>query len=126
MDAHQEHSGSDGFNLRVLEGEDVEGYNELLKTRDFVADHLPNPSHLKFLVNKKVKESILLARERAKSLCASVEVRTLRFDDYGSKFISKLNFPADSWAQIAIQLSYFRVHKSLTAVYETGEPEKLF
>jgi len=44
----------------------------------------------------------------------------LRFNDYGTNYITSLKVPPDSWAQIAIQISYFRLHKKLTAIYETG------
>lgn len=123
--ANGEHSPSDApapalVFQTAFARESKESYEQVVKTRQLRADYLPLPLHLKWNLFPSLLSSIRQAQLLGKELYEKTDVRVLRFSDYGSNFISSLQVPPDSWAQIAIQLSYFRVHGKLTAIYETG------
>jgi len=97
-----------------------------LKTIDFEANYLPSPLHLKWKVNEKIEKYLKEAEKEGEELYSKVDVRVLRFSDYGSLYVQSLQVPTDTWAQLAIQLTYYRIHHHLTAIYETGSTRAFY
>jgi carnitine O-acetyltransferase len=50
----------------------------------------------------------------------------LDFPHYGKVFIKRCGMVPDFFVQQAIQLAYYRVHKKITATYETGHTRLFF
>lgn len=64
---------------------------------------------------------ISVAEKTAADLINDTESCLLQTDIYGSRFIKEVaKCSPDAYIQIVLQLAYYRVHKSPTAVYESA------
>lgn len=82
---------------------------------------LKEPELLKWKLPKSVQDEIPNAELDIKKTIDDSDVRVLRFTGYGSKFIKSVGkCSPDAYMQMAIQLTYYRIHKQVTPVYETA------
>ncbi|KAF8308923.1 acyltransferase ChoActase COT CPT [Cantharellus anzutake] len=75
---------------------------------------------LNWKVDQRVLDQCSAAQTRAESLISGSDARELWFKDYGAKWIREASLSPDAYIQAALQLTYFRLHGSLTATYETA------
>ena len=60
------------------------------------------------------KKNILLR------LADDLDMKVLNFDNYGKEFIKSQKMSPDSFVQMAIQLSFYKMYKTPSATYESG------
>ncbi|KAI0235637.1 Choline O-acetyltransferase [Lamellibrachia satsuma] len=49
-----------------------------------------------------------------------MDLHILRFSDYGKEFPKHQNMSPDAFIQLALQLSYYKVHRRLVSTYESA------
>ena len=72
----------------------------------------------------KVKASAEFAKQKYLDFINSVDLEILEFRDYGKEFIKSVKCSPDSWIQLAIALTFYRLHKKVGATYESGGTRK--
>ncbi|KAI9342909.1 acyltransferase ChoActase/COT/CPT [Obelidium mucronatum] len=78
-----------------------------------------------WVVDTKAKEYIANAQVFAKNLIADSDVKVLNFRKFGTDFIKKeVGTSPDAFMQMALQLTFFRMHGHFPAVYETASTRK--
>ncbi|KAJ3101205.1 hypothetical protein HDU96_010082 [Phlyctochytrium bullatum] len=86
---------------------------------------LAAPVPLKWTVDTKVQTAIEKAKEYAAKIIADSDVQLTYFGGYGGDFIKKkAKVSPDAYVQMALQLTYYRLHAKLPAVYETASTRK--
>lgn len=53
-------------------------------------------------------------------------MKVLNFDNYGKEFIKSQKMSPDSFVQMAIQLSFYKMYKTPSATYESGNDKTLY
>lgn len=71
-----------------------------------------------------VESSAKSAFEQWSEFAHSLDLKLLRFKDYGKEEIKGHRQSPDSWIQVAITWAYFRLHHNLGACYETAGTRK--
>ena len=78
-------------------------------------------SHLSFKVNPQIMEALAESRVSAMNSCQSIDLLETRFNEFGSnKLKNQLGVISDGFFQAAMQLAFYRLHKRMTATYETA------
>ncbi|TPX30708.1 hypothetical protein SmJEL517_g05790 [Synchytrium microbalum] len=78
------------------------------------------PMKMTWKVDAAVIKAIDVAGKSAKKIIDNSDVTVLRFTEFGSDFVkSKAKVSPDAFSQMAMQLAYYRMHKLVTATYET-------
>ena len=85
---------------------------------------LAPPQKLKFDINPKFKEAIQLAGQKFDTVVEKHDLRVVSFEAYGKNLIKKLGVSPDAYAQMAIQLSYFKMYGKSRATYESAQTKK--
>ncbi|KAJ1759028.1 hypothetical protein LPJ58_002491 [Coemansia sp. RSA 1591] len=76
---------------------------------------------LRFTVDDEVQDMIREAKAEVERTSRASCSRQIRFETYGSDWIKKTaGIGPDALAQVALQLTYYRVHGALAPVYETA------
>jgi carnitine O-acetyltransferase len=82
---------------------------------------LEEPVELVFTTNKETRGYVSEAQKVAQELIDSTESCLLQTDIYGSRFMKEVAATSpDAYIQMALQLTWFRLYKQPTAVYETA------
>ena len=72
----------------------------------------------------KVKASADFSLQKYSQFVDSIELQVLEFNDYGKEFIKSAKFSPDSWIQLAIGLTFYRLHGKVGATYESAGTRK--
>nr|KAJ3423289.1 hypothetical protein HK105_006666 [Polyrhizophydium stewartii] len=82
---------------------------------------LPVPTKLEWVVDSEVEQLISKAEATAKALIDDTESCLLQTKVYGSRYMKEVaKTSPDAYIQLALQLTYYRMHQRPTAVYETA------
>lgn len=54
----------------------------------------------------------------------NLEVKSLAFNEFGKNVPKQAGLSPDSWIQVALQLAYYRIHRTHAPAYETGTLRK--
>lgn len=84
---------------------------------------LPLPTLLPFNT-LQVTSTITSALAHFKELTEKEDLKVCVFDGYGKKNIKKMGLSPDAYAQMAIQLAYFKVYGECVATYESAQTKK--
>ncbi|KAJ3351938.1 hypothetical protein HDU83_008461 [Entophlyctis luteolus] len=84
------------------------------------------PIHpISWRVDDKALEYIENAKAFAKKLIADSDVQVANLEKFGTEFVKKnVGASPDAFMQMALQLTYNRIHKKYPAVYETASTRK--
>ncbi|KAI8851116.1 acyltransferase ChoActase/COT/CPT [Chytridium lagenaria] len=101
---------------------------------DYAARQPPNakkdaalnpPTRLNWTVDAKVSKQLKPPLSTLPKIIADSDVQVTYFGQYGAELIKKkAKVSPDAYVQMALQLTYFRIHKKLPAVYETASVRK--
>jgi len=86
----------------------------------------PNPVELNFRVDKKIEDAVESAFQKHKRNSDSISAVVLHYTGYGKNFIRKYNFHPDTYSQIALQYTYYRIYKRPAPTYETSTIRKFW
>lgn len=78
------------------------------------------PKKLEFKLTDEILADIARAKTRIEALARDVDVIDHRFDEYGKDFIKSCRMSPDSFIQMALQLSFFRLHGHSPSTYESA------
>lgn len=120
-----EHSAMDGtptsrlndWMLRSLEA----GKIDLGKSG---SSDLPTPEQLVFNLSAASKSAIAEAQKHHQELMSKRQVSVLQYDGYGKDVIKQFKTSPDSWAQLTMQLAYYKLEGVLAPTYESAQTRK--
>lgn len=84
------------------------------------------PQELVFKVDDVIHRSIEEAVQKYQQLAATVNVITHTIQQYGKGFIKPHKIHPDTFVQMAIQLSYYRLHRKPAPTYETAQTRQFY
>ncbi|KAJ3390111.1 hypothetical protein HDU84_007936 [Entophlyctis sp. JEL0112] len=86
---------------------------------------VPSIHPISWRVDDKALEYIENAKAFAKKLIADSDVQVANLEKFGTEFVKKnVGASPDAFMQMALQLTYNRIHKKYPAVYETASTRK--
>ena len=68
----------------------------------------------------KVSASAEFAVKEYLDFVNSIDLEILEFNDYGKEFIKSIKLSPDSWIQLAIGFTFYKLHGKVGATYESG------
>lgn len=81
---------------------------------------LPSPKMLEFEIDDSIKSSINNAGAMLDKEIERLHLTVRQFNDFGKNLLKKHRVSPDSFFQIAMQLAYFRLHRTAPATYESA------
>jgi carnitine O-acetyltransferase len=85
---------------------------------------LPEPARLEFDVNSEIQAAIANAETKFKALTGKHDLKVVNYERYGKNLIKKLKLSPDAFAQMAIQLAYFKMYGKAVPTYESAQTKK--
>lgn len=85
---------------------------------------LDHPVYLEIKQEPGFEKRTLAAKERFAKLMSEQAMAALDFQGYGKATIKAYKCSPDAWAQMAIQLAYFRLFNRVCATYEAAQTRK--
>ena len=113
MDGTPTHRLNDYVNMLIFN-------NKLDFSNPSVRSNLPEPTPIKFHVDKKVHADILKAVNDFESLIGQHELRVLAYQGYGKGLIKKFKTSPDAYVQMLIQLAYHKMYSRNRPTYESA------
>ncbi|KAI8923844.1 Choline/Carnitine o-acyltransferase-domain-containing protein [Entophlyctis helioformis] len=89
-----------------------------------VSSALPAPKKLAFDLTPSLVESIDKAGKQFDAVVAKHDLRVVVFEGYGKNLIKKLQISPDAYAQMAIQLAYYKLYGVCKPTYESAQTRK--
>ncbi|XP_046829201.1 choline O-acetyltransferase isoform X1 [Vespa crabro] len=87
---------------------------------NLVPSHLPAPEKLEWNLSEVSLNNIREASSNFDALVEDLDLCVLNFSDYSKEFIKSCKISPDVYIQLALQLTYFRLHGKLVATYESA------
>ncbi|KAL7306295.1 hypothetical protein TKK_0001725 [Trichogramma kaykai] len=87
---------------------------------NMIPSHLPDPEKLEWSLSEQSRNDIHEAMIAIDALVEDLDICILWFTEYSKEFIKSCNISPDAYIQLALQLTYFRLHKRLVATYESA------
>lgn len=84
------------------------------------------PEELIFTVDERVRRDISLAKEQYNKSAQDVQVVSYAFTSFGKAAIKKRKLHPDTFVQLALQLTYYRVHGKPGSCYETATTRRFY
>lgn len=121
-----EHSMMDGTPTHRLNNYvcDVLAKNKLDVGSPTPQSSLPEPEEIKFNVNSNVESALAKSEARYKQLISEFDLRVLYFQGYGADSIKTFKSSPDAWAQMMIQLAYYKMYGVCRPTYESAATRK--
>ncbi|KAI7892820.1 acyltransferase ChoActase/COT/CPT [Mucor mucedo] len=121
-----EHSCMDGTNTCRLNEYVCDGLNRDLVDHGSVEirSDLPEPKELGFQVNDQIKKDIESAGSNFDKLIAKHDLTVLSYQSYGKNLIKKFKCSPDGYAQMVIQLAYYKMFGTSRPTYESAQTRK--
>ncbi|WAQ97117.1 CLAT-like protein [Mya arenaria] len=85
---------------------------------------LPQPQQLEWSVSPGVEGTIQATMENIDRSIRDLDLYVLRFDHFGREFPKKNNMSPDSFIQLALQLTYYKIHGALVSTYESASTRR--
>ncbi|XP_063987052.1 choline O-acetyltransferase [Diachasmimorpha longicaudata] len=85
-----------------------------------VPSHLPGPEKLEWQLTEQSLSDIREATTAFDTLVEDLDLCILWFEDYSKDLIKNYGISPDAYIQLALQLTYFRLHGRLVATYESA------
>ncbi|XP_011302996.1 choline O-acetyltransferase [Fopius arisanus] len=85
-----------------------------------VPSHLPAPEKFEWCLSEQSLSDIREAMTAFDALVEDLDLCILWFEDYSKEFIKACSISPDAYIQLALQLTYFRLHGRLVATYESA------
>jgi carnitine O-acetyltransferase len=117
-----EHSMMDGTPTHRLNDyvNEVIFNNKLDFSNPSIRSNLPEPTVLKFHVNKEVQAEIERATKDFTEVIGAHELRVQAYQGYGKGLIKKFKCSPDAYVQMIIQLAYFKMYGKNRPTYESA------
>ena len=121
-----EHSMMDGTPTHRLNHYvcDILARNKLDHGDPTPQSNLPEPEEIKFHVNSNVQSAITKSEKRFQDLISEYDLRVMYYQGYGADTIKTFKSSPDAWAQMMIQLAYFKFYNVNRPTYESASTRK--
>jgi len=121
-----EHSMMDGTPTHRLNHYvcDVLARNKLDHGALIPQSNLPEPEEIKFYLNSNVQSAITKSEKRFDELVTEFDLRVMLYQSYGSDIIKTFKSSPDAWAQMMIQLAYYKFYGVSRPTYESAATRK--
>ncbi|KAJ3248221.1 Carnitine O-acetyltransferase mitochondrial [Chytriomyces hyalinus] len=104
----------------ILEGLEKGKFNHGVSS----GQKLDPPRKLSFDLTASVIRDVRAAEEKFDALVAQHDLKVVVFEGYGKNAIKKLGCSPDAYAQMAIQLAYYKTYGKCVATYESAQTKK--
>jgi carnitine O-acetyltransferase len=84
------------------------------------SSNLPAPKRLDFVLNDQLNQAKRRAEIVFRNLVDLQELKVLAYEGYGKNFIKQFKLSPDAYAQMAIQLAYYKCFGAPRATYESS------
>nr|BAO00804.1 choline acetyltransferase [Ambigolimax valentianus] len=84
------------------------------------ADNMAPPAILGWNLSSQSLADIRTARDSVDRCVDDLDLSVFKFDSYGRDFIKNQNPSPDAFIQLALQLTYYKIHGALTFTYESA------
>ena len=118
-----EHSSTDGPPA-MKQAAHVYGYTVPVPDLPIIPDQLPELEELKWEISPLVSSYISDAKYKLLELSHKLSVKIFSFSDFGKKLAKSRKLSPDSIIQLAIQLTFYKIHGKPTACYESVSTRK--
>eukprot|EP00127_Corallochytrium_limacisporum_P003648 Clim_evm36s151 gene=Clim_evmTU36s151 len=98
----------------------IESGSDFTVDNSIVFDDAGVLSELKWHLTPPIRQSIHRAHKRLMELTRVVQGKVLQFNTFGKNIIKGVRVSPDAFCQAALQLTYYRLHGSLTLTYESA------
>uniref|UniRef100_A0A0X3P6D9 Choline O-acetyltransferase n=1 Tax=Schistocephalus solidus TaxID=70667 RepID=A0A0X3P6D9_SCHSO len=85
---------------------------------------LPKPQKLTWNADQTITEAITEALLEIDRIATNLDMHVLRFRKFGREFPKTVNMSPDSFIQLALQLTHFKLHGYLVATYESASTRR--
>ncbi|KAG1469045.1 hypothetical protein G6F56_003491 [Rhizopus delemar] len=121
-----EHSCMDGMATCRLNEYICDGLarNKIAHGTTEIRSSLPQPQELAFGMNDQVMKDIASAESSFDSLIGKHELTVLNYQAYGKDLIKKYKCSPDGYAQMVIQLAYYKMFGTSRPTYESAQTRK--
>lgn len=89
-----------------------------------IRSDLPEPTELGFQFNDQIKKDVESASSNFDSLIAKHDLTVLSYQSYGKNLIKKFKCSPDGYAQMVIQLAYYKMFGTSRPTYESAQTRK--
>ncbi|CAN9514223.1 unnamed protein product [Ophioblennius macclurei] len=87
---------------------------------------MARPEELIFTVDEKARSDISQARQQFLQSAQDLQIVCYAFTSFGKAAIKQTKLHPDTFVQLAMQLSYYRLHKQAGSCYETAMTRKYY
>ncbi|XP_055944108.1 choline O-acetyltransferase-like [Argiope bruennichi] len=84
------------------------------------------PTALTWEIDDEISLAIQEASKKMNKLCNDLDLFVHRFTKYGKDFIKKHKMSPDAFIQVALQLTYYKVHRKLVSTYESASLRRFY
>ncbi|KAJ3106721.1 Carnitine O-acetyltransferase mitochondrial [Phlyctochytrium bullatum] len=98
--------------------------NEIDHGSTQIRKDLPSPKKLEFKLGNDLLAAISRAEAKFDELVGKHDLTAVVWDGYGKNLIKKFQVSPDAFAQMAIQLAYFKTYGKCVATYESAQTRK--
>ncbi|XP_052069853.1 choline O-acetyltransferase-like [Mytilus californianus] len=122
-----EHSPSEGIAVVQLI-EHLLSYMEEVRAKRLVRMNsvceLASPRKLQWKVFPEIVDSFNVASKRLDSKIEDLDLYILRFEEFGKEFPKSMSMSPDSFIQLSLQLTFYKIHKKLVSTYESASTRR--
>lgn len=115
-----EHSPCEGVPVAVLHDFVLNHVTSKLDIKCEEAKDFPQAEELKFELNDKLEKAITEASKAVDRLSENIDMECFTFKEFGSDGIKKCKLSPDSFIQIAMQVTFYKLQKKPPAHYESA------
>ncbi|XP_078659222.1 choline O-acetyltransferase-like isoform X4 [Branchiostoma floridae x Branchiostoma belcheri] len=122
-----EHSPSEGVAVvqlveHLLNYIQKYGSKKMLRAQSIC--ELPYPRRLRWKLSPEVFEYLKMSRESVDRSIANMDLHIMRYTRFGKSFPKSQNMSPDGFVQLALQLTYFKLHRRLVSTYESASTRR--
>nr|KAJ3419227.1 Carnitine O-acetyltransferase mitochondrial [Polyrhizophydium stewartii] len=89
-----------------------------------ISRQLPQPKKLEFVFSPAQAKAMEDAAAKFDDVVAKHDLRVVVFEGYGKNLVKKMQISPDAYAQMAIQLAYYKMYGVCRATYESAQTKK--
>lgn len=98
--------------------------NKIDHGSESVRSDLPAPKALNFHINSEIEQAVSKAEVNFDNLIAKHDLTVLAYQSFGKNLIKKFKCSPDGFAQMVIQLAYYRMFGVSRPTYESAQTRK--
>jgi len=114
-----EHSPAEGLPIMTLM-DYVTKYCEHPKESRLPSSAISPPEKMKFVLQTDIEKLVHKAKQNLDISIRELDLEVIKFKNYGKSFVKKQKISPDSYFQMALQVTYYRMHGEPAPTYESA------